>query len=258
MSETNGLPLPPEPPDIILYWRWFTGYLSREGKVIREAKGIFGAAALVLIAVSAWLTWRAASSFFEERVVVLEKTIDYQKAQIDDLRNRVQIVSPAPVVGHAQLVPVILKFSDATPESKRPFVNFGYVNASPVPARGTAVKGYMKVFDQLLTAEQEDKIMLDLKAEANDSSPKTSTNELPLGNYLYVTAFNRDQTDDARIQDVKDGKKYLYAFFVGQFTDDNQSKDEKYVLEKCVVFYISMESSGLCHGHSQTYVEKIK
>ena len=226
--------------------------------MIREAKGIFGAAALVLMIAAAWVTWKAASSFFEERVMVLEKTIDYQKTQIDDLKNRVQTVSPAPVIGHAQLVPVILKFSDATSESKRPFVNFGYLNVSSIPARGTLIKGYLKVFDQLLTAEQEDKIMLDWKKETNNSNPKTSTNEVPLGNYIYSTAFNKDEADDQKINDVKGGKKYLYAFFVGQFTDDSQSKDEKYVLEKCVIFYITMDTPGLCHGHSQTYVEKNK
>jgi hypothetical protein len=259
MPETSDdLPSPPEPPDIVIYWRWFTDYLSREGKVIREAKAIFGAAALVLTAGAAWVTWKAAGSLYEERAVVLEKTIEYQKTQIDDLRNRVQTVAPATTISHVQVITFLLKYSPATPESKRPFVNFGFLNISPVPGRGPSAKGYLKVFDNILTAEEEDKIILDLKTEANQANPKLATNQLGYGEYHVNTAFNRDESDDEKIEAVKEGKKYLYAFFVGQFTDDNQPKDEKYVIERCAIFFSTMDFPAACHGHSQVYIEKIK
>ncbi len=258
MSETSGPPSPPEPPDMVIYWRWFIDYLSREGKVIKEAKATFGAAALVIAVAAVWASWKVSSSFFEERIAVLDKTIEYEKTQIDDLRNRVQNVAPATTVGHIQVVTFLLKYSPATPESKRHFVNFGFLNASPVPGRGATAKGYMKVFDQILTAEEEDKIILDLKAEANQANPKLATNQLGYGEYLINTAFNKDESDDGKIEAVKDGKKYLYAFFVGQFTDDNQPKDEKYVIERCAIFFNEMNFPGTCHGHSQIYIEKIK
>jgi hypothetical protein len=258
LSDPITTPPQSEPPEAIQWWRWLVGYFAREGKVIKEAKAIFGAGALVLITASVWLTWRAASSFFEERAVVLEKTIDYQKAQIDDLRNRVQTVSPASNAGHTHLVPMFLKLYLATPESKRPYINFGTINVAPIPARGASFKGYMKVFDQALTAEEEDKAILDLKAEATVSNPKMATNEISFGEYQYMTAYNKDDSDDPKLEAVKEGKKYLYAFFVGQFTDDNQPKDEKYVMERCVVFFNSLDVNGICHGHNQTYVEKLK
>src|ERR1700722_4108986 len=258
MSETSGLPSPPEPPDIVIYWRWFTDYLSREGKVIREAKATFGAAVLVLGAGAGWVRWKAARSFYEERAVVLEKTIEYQKTQVDDLRNRVQTVAPATTIGHVQVITFLLKYSPATPESKRPFVNFGFLNISPVPGRGASAKGFLKVFDKILTAEEEDKIILDLKTETNQANPKLATNQLGYGEYSVNTAFNRDESDDDKIEAVKEGKKYLYAFFVGQFTDDNQPKDEKYVIERCAIFFNQMDLPGACHGHSQVYIEKMK
>jgi len=258
MSETSGLPPQSEPPEFIQWWRWFVGYFTREGKVIREAKATFGAAALVIAVAAIWTSWKASSSFFEERIAVLDKTIEYQKTQIDDLRNRVQNVAPATAIGHVQVITFLLKYSSATPESKRPFVNFGFMNISPVPGRGAAAKGYMKVFDNILTAEEEDKLILDLKTESNQTNPKLATNQLGYGEYLINTAFNKDESDDGKIEAVKDGKKYLYAFFVGQFTDDNQPKDEKYVIERCVIFFNTMDFPAACHGHSQVYIEKMK
>jgi hypothetical protein len=249
---------PPEAPELIQWVRWLAHYFAREGKVILGAKATFGIAATLLIAGSVLATWKGSSSFFDERIIVLEKTIDYQKTQIDDLRNRVQTVAPVAAVGHAQMIPVILKFSTATPESKRPFANFGFMNVSAVPARGATAKGYMKVFDNLLTTDEEDKIILDLKAEANQANPKLATNQMAFGEYQFNSAFNKDESDDEKIGAVKEGKKYLYAFFVGQFTDDNQPKDEKFVIERCGIFFVSLDVSGACHGHSQTYVEKIK
>jgi hypothetical protein len=260
MSETSGFPPQPEPPELIQYWRWFVGYFAREGKVIKEAKVTFGTAAFVLVAVSVLATWKGSSSFFEERIVVLEKTIDYQKTQIDDLRNRVQAVAPTPppALAHAQIIPVILKLFPSTPESKRPFVNFGFMNFSAIPARGPTAKGYMKVFDKILTAEEEDKIILDLKAEANQANPILATNQMTYGEYTYYSAFNKEEGDDEKLDAVKEGKKYLYVFFVGQFTDDNQPKDEKYVMERCAIYFSSLDVNGTCHGHNQTYAEKMK
>src|SRR5579872_592531 len=121
MSEQTPPAPEPDVPELVKYYRLARNYVAREGKVIREAKSTFGVAALALVAATIWLTWKAASSFFEERAVVLEKTIEYQKTQIDDLRNRVQNVAPATTVGHVQVVMVVLKYSAATPESKRPF-----------------------------------------------------------------------------------------------------------------------------------------
>src|ERR1700722_15823232 len=249
---------PPEAPEIVQWGRWIAHYFTREGKVILGAKATFGVTALLLVAASVWGTWKASSSFFEERIVVLEKTIEYHKAQIDDLRNRVQTVSPAPNAGHTHLIPILLKLSLATPESKRPYINFGSMNVASIPAKGTAFKGYMKVFDQPLTAEEEDKIILDLKTEVIASNPKVATNELSVGEYQYMTAYNKGEDDDQKLQAVKDGKKYLYVFFVGQFTDENQPKDERYVMERCGIFFNSLDVSGICHGHNQTYVEKMK
>jgi hypothetical protein len=134
MSETNIEP-PPEAPEIIQWIRWIAHYFAREGKVIWAAKATFGVTAILLVAASVLATWKASSSFFEERVAVLEKTIDYQKTQIDDLRNRVQNVAPTATLSHTQIIPVILKFFSATPESKRPYVNFGFMNVSGIPAR---------------------------------------------------------------------------------------------------------------------------
>jgi len=95
---------PPTPetvvPELVQYYRLARNYLAREGKVIRQAKGTFGIASLTLVAAAIWVTWKASSSFFEERAVVLEKTIEYQKTQIDDLRNRVQTVAPATTKCH--------------------------------------------------------------------------------------------------------------------------------------------------------------
>jgi hypothetical protein len=257
MSESNNLP-PPEPPEWVQLWRWFVGYFAREGKVILQAKATFGAAALALIAASIFATWKASSSFFEERMAVLDKTIEFQKTQVDDLRNRVQTVAPGTAVGHVQVAAILLKYSSATPESKRPFVNFGFMNISQVPGRGATAKGYLKVFDKILTAEEEDKIILDWKTETNQANPRLATNQLGYGEYVINTAFNTDENDDAKIEAVKDGKKYLYAFFVGQFTDDNQPKDEKYVIERCAIFFNTMDFPAACHGHSQVYIEKIK
>jgi len=76
------------------------------------------------------------------------------------------------------MVTVLLKYSATTPESKRPFVNFGFMNISPVPGRGPSAKGYLKVFDKILTAEEEDKIILDWKTEVNQANPKLATNQL--------------------------------------------------------------------------------
>jgi len=258
MAEQTPPAPEPDVPELVQYYRLARNYLTREGKVIREAKGTFGLAALAIVAATIWLTWRAAGSFFEERAVVLEKTIEYQKTQIDDLRNRVQTVTPATTVGHVQMVTVLLKYSATTPESKRPFVNFGFMNISPVPGRGPSAKGYLKVFDKILTAEEEDKIILDWKTEVNQANPKLATNQLGYGEYHIDTAFNRDESNDAKIEDVKEGKKYLYAFFVGQFTDDNQPKDEKYVIERCAIFFNQMDFPAACHGHSQVYIEKMK
>jgi hypothetical protein len=50
---------------MVIYWRWFVDYLSREGKVIREAKATFGAAALVIAAAAIWTSWKVSSSFFD-------------------------------------------------------------------------------------------------------------------------------------------------------------------------------------------------
>ncbi len=116
----------------------------------------------------------------------------------------------------------------------------------------------MKVFDHLISADEEDHAMLDLKAAANFADPKTATNEISYGEYQWVTAFNKDENDDQKLQDVKDGKRYLYAFFLGQFTDQNQPRDEKYIMERCNVFYISLDVNGNCHGHNQAYVEKMR
>src|SRR5579863_3641084 len=136
MSEQTPPAPEPDVPELVKYYRLARNYVAREGKVIREAKSTFGVAALALVAATGWLTWKAASSFFEERAVVLEKTIEYQKTQIDDLRNRVQAVAPAASTLHAQVTPLFLKFSPATADSKRPYVNFGVINISSVPARG--------------------------------------------------------------------------------------------------------------------------
>jgi len=57
-------------------------------------------------------------------------------------------------------------------------VNFGFMNISPVPGRGPSAKGYLKVFDKILTAEEEDKIILDWKTEVNQANPKLATNQL--------------------------------------------------------------------------------
>jgi hypothetical protein len=233
-------------------------HVSKEGHVIGQAKLLFCSAALLVGCLTATATWLVAGTFHSEHIVVLEKTIDFQKTQIDDLRNRVQNVTPVTTIGHVQVITFLLKYGPATPESKRPFVNFGFLNISQVPGRGPSAKGYLKVFDKILTAEEEDKIILDLKTEANQANPKLATNQLGVGEYHVNTAFNRDESDDEKIEAVKEGKKYLYAFFVGQFTDDNQPKDEKYVIERCAIFFNTMDFPAACHGHSQVYIEKMK
>lgn len=143
-------------------------------------------------------------------------------------------------------------------DPKRPYVNFAYLNIGGVPARGPEAKGYMKVFDHVLSIEEENQIMLNLKADANFSNPKNATNELLYGEFSYTSAFNKNIGDDEKIDEVKEGKKYLYAFFVGQYTDQSQPKDEKYIIERCAIFYKMFEQSGACHGHNQIYSEKIK
>lgn len=236
-------------------------HVSKEGNVIGQAKVLFCLAALLVGCLTATATWFAAGSFYSEHIAVLGQTIDYQKTQIDDLRNRVQAVgsaAPAPNTLHAQVTPLFLKFFPASADSKRPYVNFGVINISPVPARGATSHGYMKVFDKLLTSEEEDKVILDLKTESNFPNPKLATNQLSYGEYTYNTANNKDESDDEKIDLVKAGKKFLYVFFVGQFTDDNQPKDEKYTIERCAVFFNSMDVIGTCHGHNQTYAEKLK
>jgi len=257
MSEHAPPPPEPDAPELVQYYRLARNYLAREGKVIRQAKGTFGLAALALVAAAAWMTWKASSSFFEERIVVLEKTIDYQKTLIDDLRNRVQAVAPSPVPAHTQVIPVILKFFPAV-EGKRPYANFAIMNVSSVPARGPSSKGYMMVLDNILTAEEEDKIILGLKADVSQTNPKLTTNQLSFGEYTYTSAYNKETSDDKKIDAVKEGGKYLYVFFVAQFTDDNQPKDEKYIIERCAVYSFSLDVAGTCNGHNQTYVEKIK
>jgi len=116
----------------------------------------------------------------------------------------------------------------------------------------------MQVFDKILTAEEEYKIILELKAEVGQANPKMATNQLSFGEYTYSTAFNKKESDDEKLDAVKKGEKYLYVFFVGQYTDDNQPKDEKYVVERCAIFFNSWDTSGTCQGHNQTYVEKMK
>ena len=234
--------------------------VSKEGHVIAQAKLVFGAAAALIACVTALVVWHIASTLFSERIAMLQTTIDYEKTQISDLQNRVQAVAPVPVPSRAQVLPLAMRFFDAEANraDHRPFVNFTVMNASTVPAKGELGKGLLRVFDHLLSAEEEDQNVLKVKEWANFPDPRKSSKEMLLGELLTISALNENEDADKEIQSIKDGTKYLYAFFVIQFVDDSLPQNEKYVMERCAVFYKIMDSVGLCNGHDQVYIEKIK
>jgi hypothetical protein len=75
---------------------------------------------------------------------------------------------------------MFLKFNFASEgaTNNRPYINFAYMNVSRIPARGATFKGLMKVFDHQISAEEEDHIMLDMKASVNFPDPRSATNEI--------------------------------------------------------------------------------
>jgi hypothetical protein len=54
MAEQTPPAPEPDVPELVQYYRLARNYLTREGKVIREAKGTFGLAALAIVAATIW------------------------------------------------------------------------------------------------------------------------------------------------------------------------------------------------------------
>jgi hypothetical protein len=126
----------------------------------------------------------------------------------------VQAIPQPTTIDRSLVTPIGVRYHDApeTGEPRRPFVNFAHINLGRIAARGTSALGYLKVFDTVLSADEENLRMSNLKSEKAFPDPRTTTNELSPLEYAFMSGYNKDPADDAKIQDVKDGTKYLYAF----------------------------------------------
>jgi hypothetical protein len=76
------------------FWERRWNRVAREWHVIWEAKGLFGTAALLLVAGTAFITWRAVASLDNEEIAVKAERIAFLNDQITAYKDRLQGATP--------------------------------------------------------------------------------------------------------------------------------------------------------------------
>ena len=235
MLETSGLPPqtePPEAPDLIQWWRWFIGYFAREGKVIKEAKVTFGAAALVLIAASAWLTWKAAGALYEERLASKDATISTKDANIEYLKAQMVCAETdlpkTTEVQQSARLEIALQYVAPTAD-KALAINLYFTNKGTLPS-SQPVHEHLSVYtNKVLDDAEVDQIFVQLFRNASVilAHTKIGGNQIyPNQNPTYWTDFEfYDDAgkpiiiDETKYKTIIDGDMRLYTFALLYYRD---------------------------------------
>lgn len=262
MSEPAGAPPPAKPPEFIQWIHWGADYLAREGKVIWQAKATFGVAASVLIALSVWLTWKAAGALFEERIASKDATIATKDANIKYLEAQIgprEKSDPPKVIAADEGARFDITYQyNRSPEKLT--VNVISVNRGAAPSTQLYhVHAALYTKKTLSKADLDSMfaILLDT-ARRNRATANLANQIYPNQPPVFWTIFDFSDDDlrpvildEAKMKTIIEGDMRLYVFVLLQYRDRNTPEKKWRSTEACT-FLFQPGSTGICDSHNTT------
>lgn len=215
-----------------------------------QAKTLFGSAAALLVAGTAFVTWQVKGELDSKQVAALEATIktkesfiEFQQAKIAELSDKKGAPDTIAGVSRIEVLPIKARFDLSPPGFDVAFRNSGSAAASrPLKIWRSLIS------DRELNEAEISAIYDELYRDAEGYSVPPAANEMWPGKQSWLTMpVNRGS---GTADDVQNGKSFMYLFMLVVYTDADAPAGNVKFTEGCF-FTFKNQAIHECGQHNR-------
>ncbi len=227
-------------------------HVSKNWHVIMQAKSLFGAASVLLIGVTAVVTWIAATKLDEAEIGGLRATISNLQAQIQFQQSRLDVLSAKSAPGEVGAGVARIDYVDIQVLNGEPLsFHLRLSNRGNAAAIGGFHAETGAMTEVRLTNAAIDKAYADLAQELNIKDDRSSTSEIQPNHTFSLTIEMSGQQRSDFDSSVLTKKFLYYMFFIMDYADWALPPGKWRRTEICMVYWGDTDGR-FCDVHNRT------
>jgi hypothetical protein len=235
-----------------------TDRVSKDWHVIMNAKSSFGFVAILVVGATTFATWKAAGTFYEERIATKDSIIATKDANIKYLESQIgPREKTEPTVEQSSRFEVTYQYTN--PNATTPLAINIFLTNKGILAAYTPIHSHLAIFtDKVLSAADLNNWFAQLISAAISSRDQFHVESQVYANGppTYFTIFNAlDEKlqpvaiDEAKFKSITDGNMRLYMFVFLQYKDKS-TPDKKWRTTEACTFLYKPGAMGVCDTHN--------